>query len=370
MTKRKLLYITNQICGSGGLERVLSVKASYMADELEYEVHILTLNQKDEALFYDFSKKIQYYDISVSGIPFMYLYRYRNGIKDVINRIKPDIISVCDDGLKGMLFPVIFGKKIPVVYERHVSKQIEFNSDEDSFLKKIWLGVKLRLMNYGGSKFHKFIVLTNGNLSEWNLKNLLVIPNPLPFNTREKSSLNNKKVLVVGKQSYQKGYDRLLEIWKKVHLLHPDWKLEIYGKIDADLGLESKAVKLGLSSVVDFYPPVKNIQEKYKESSIYVMTSRFEGFGMVLIEAMSYGVPCVSFNCPYGPADIIQDSIDGFLAPNHDVDTFASKLLLLINDTELRSRMGKCSKENVLRYSIEKVVKQWDELFHSLSLKA
>ncbi|BAX82636.1 glycosyltransferase family 4 protein [Labilibaculum antarcticum] len=365
----KLLYITNQICGSGGLERVLSVKASYLAEESGYQVHILTLNQTGEDLFYDFSNEIHYHDISVGGNPFRYLYSYRKGIKDVLDRVKPDIISVCDDGLKGMLFPVIFGKKIPVVYERHVSKQIEFNSDKDSFLKKIWLSVKLRLMNYGGSKFHKFIVLTNGNLSEWDLKNLLVIPNPLPFNPLEKSTLNNKNVLVVGKQSYQKGYDRLLEIWEKVHFVHPDWNLEIYGKINTDLDLESKAEKLGLNSVVNFYPPVKNIQEKYKNSSIYLMTSRFEGFGMVLIEAMSYGVPCVSFDCPYGPADIVDDNINGFLVPNGNIDMFAEKLVSLIKDFDLRSRMGKCSSENVLRYNPEKIVKQWDVLFRSLILK-
>ncbi len=362
----KLLYITNGIHGSGGLERVLAVKASYLAEKFNYEVNILTLNSGGEELFYNFSPKIVLYDIKVSGTPISYFSCYRKGIKEILKKIKPDVISVCDDGLKGMLFPILFGKKIPVIYERHVSKQVE-NKSNNTFLKKLELNFKYWIMNYGARKFDKFIVLTNGNLKEWNLTNILVIPNPLPFTTDEKSSLMNKKILSVGKQSFQKGYDRLLKSWEIVYKRYPNWKLEIYGNLEPRLGLENMAKELKVSTSVLFCPPVKDIQSKYKEASIYVMSSRFEGFGMVLIEAMSFGVPCVSFNCPHGPADIIKNGKDGFLIKNGSIKEFAESVIKLIDNKELRTKMGKAAADNVQRFSPKTILKEWDELFKSLT---
>ena len=362
----KLLYITNGIQGSGGLERVLAVKASYLANNLGYEVHILTLNDENRNPFYTFSPKIKFHNIKAKGNAFNYFLSYRKGIKKVIKNSKPNIISICDDGLKGMLFPILFGKKIPVIYERHVSKQIEIKTEKRSFIGEIKSKLIFNLMAFGGRRFDKFVVLTKGNLKEWELNNLQVIPNPLPFNSNEKSTLSNKKVLVVGKQGYQKSYDRLLEIWELVTKKYPNWKLEVYGKIDSSFKLDEIAGNLGVASSVKFYPPVKNIQEKYKEASIYVMSSRFEGFGMVLIEAMSFGVPCISFDCPHGPADIIKNGEDGFLIENGAIIDFSNAIIQLIENKELREKMGIQAEINVKRYSPEIVVPMWDTLFKSL----
>ena len=365
----KLLYITNAINGSGGLERVLSVKASYLADNMDYEVHVLTLNNGHKNPFYDFSDKIKLHDIKVGGNPINYILQYKKGIQNIINTIQPEVISVCDDGLKGMLFPLIFGKKIPVIYERHVSKQIETRTDLVSPIHCFKIKLKFALMNFAGSKFHKFVVLTNGNLKEWELNNVEVIPNSLPFNNGEQSTLINKKILVVGKQSYQKGYDRLLDIWSLVHEKFPDWRLEVYGKLNPKFGLEAKAEALAISKSVHFYPPVKDIQKKYKEAAIYVMTSRFEGFGMVLIEAMSFGVPCVSFDCPHGPADIIENKEDGFLVEEGNIDNFVAALNLLIENNELRKKMGQVARKNAKQYAPEIIMPLWDHLFKSLIKK-
>ena len=362
----KILYITNAIHGSGGLERVLSVKASYLAENFGYNIHILTLNSRHKKPFYNFNPSIKFHDVEVGGNPINYFLKYKKGIQNVLKNLNPDVISVCDDGLKGLLFPIFFGKKIPIIYERHVSKQIEYRANNMSLVEKLKLKFKFSLMDFGGKRFHKFVVLTEGNLKEWNFKNLMVISNPLPFETLEKSKLINKKIIVVGKQSYQKGYDRLLKIWKLVHEKFPNWKLEIYGKLDSTLGLEKICENLNFKNSVSFLPPVKNIQDKYMEASIYLMTSRFEGFGMVLIEAMSYGVPCISFDCPHGPGDIINNGKDGFLVTNGDLKEFVDKLVLLMEDTVLRKSMGMVAKENVNRFNVESVMSQWDDLFQSL----
>lgn len=363
---KKLLYITNAIDGSGGLERVLAVKTKVLAEDFDYEIHIITLNQKSKNhLFFSFSEKIIQHNIEVSGNAFQYFSKYRAGIKSVVSEVQPDVVLVCDDGLKGFFVPRILGAKIPVIYERHVSKLIEI-SENQGLIKKFITLLKFSLMNFLAKDFTRFIVLTEGNKKEWRSKNVQVIPNPLPFYPTEPSSLKYKKAIAVGKQSYQKSYDRLLKAWALLPKELEDWELHIYGKFDDNLGLEQLAKNLGIEKQVYFHLPEKNIEEKYRASSIFVLSSRYEGFGMVLIEAMGFGLPCVSFNCNYGPSDIIKNEEDGFLVENGNEREFAHRLQRLMQDEVLRQQMGKKGRENVQRFLPQNVVKQWDELFKSL----
>lgn len=364
--KTKLLYITNQICGSGGLERVLSIKASYLSANFNYEVHIITLNQNKSSLFYDFDQALIYHDITAEGNRINSFWHYLKGLRSLVKKIKPDIISVCDDGLKGFFVPFLIGKPCPMVYERHVSKNIELKSERLNLIQKIKIKIIFGLMNFGAKRYNTFVVLTKGNLKEWNLDNLNVISNPLSFYPSETSTLNNKKVIAVGKQSYQKGYDRLLQSWKLVSSTFPDWTLEIYGKMDKNIGLEALAKDLKINKSVSFFPAVKNIEEKYRNSSVYVLSSRYEGFGMVLIEAMVYGVPCVAFDCPYGPSDIISNNKDGYLVANGDVIGMSEKLMFLMQNQAARKIFGTNARESVTRFSVQTIVSQWDTLFKSL----
>lgn len=361
----KLLYITNGINGAGGLERVLSIKASYLGENYGYEVTILSLNEGGNNTFYEFSPKINLVSIPVFGNPFQYMRSYRKGIKDIVAQTDPDIILVCDDGLKAFFIPTILKTTIPIIYERHVSKEIEMNH-EFPFWKKALIKAKWQLMESLAGNFQKFVVLTQGNMEEWKtLKNILVIPNPLSFYPEESSSLQNKKVIAVGKQGYQKGYDRLLRSWKTVQEKYPDWHLEIFGKIAPEFKLEELAKEFNLESSVSFHPPEKEIQDKYLDASVFVMSSRFEGFGMVLIEAMACGLPCVSFDCNYGPADIISDGEDGFLVENGNTEALAAALMEVISNKYLREIMGQNAKQNVKRFLPQTIIQQWDDVFKS-----
>jgi glycosyltransferase involved in cell wall biosynthesis len=358
----KLLYITNGIKDPSGLERVLSVKASYLAEEMGYAVHILTLNNKGAQPFYAFSTKITYHDVLVGGNPLQYIKHYINGIKKVVKTIEPDIILVCDDGLKGFFLPILLRKPCPVFYERHVSKVVELG-ENPSFFKKLTVGVKFFLMQQLGKTFDQFVVLTEDNTKEWPMPNVVVISNPLSFYPAESSMLTDKKVIAVGKHSLQKGYDRLLQSWQLVQQAYPDWQLEIYGKIDSKYGFETLSKSLHTDGSVTFFPPVADIQAKYLESSLFVLSSRFEGFGMVLIEAMACGVPCVTFDCPYGPADIVAHQKDGLVVKNDDIQGFANAIKQMLESQELRASMGKAAKQNVKRFLPEVIMPQWDTLF-------
>lgn len=358
----RILYITNGISGAGGLERVLSLKASRLVEDRGHEVAILGLNQGMNDPFYGFSPKIQMNSVSVGSNPFSYFRDYRNGIQVVVNQFKPDIISVCDDGLKGFFIPWILNTRAPIIYERHASKKIEIRQSGEKVFQKLKRRMTWAIMSRLGKRFSRFVVLTQGNRKEWpGLTNLEVIPNPLSFFPAETSTRKNNIVICVGKISYLKGHDLLVEAWKKVHRRYPEWELHLYGKENREF-LNVRSIGYNIR----FFPPERDIESKYIQSSLYVLTSRSEGFGMVLIEAMACGLPCVSFNCDSGPADIIRHGEDGFLVEKENVDELADRLIQLMEDESLRQKMGAKARENVARYKVDRILDQWEALFGEL----
>jgi glycosyltransferase involved in cell wall biosynthesis len=350
----RLLYITNGITGIGGLERVLSVKASYLADNFGYEVCMVSLNEKGKEPFYQFSPKIVFRSVVVTKGKL----KYFSGIRRIVKEFNPDIISVCDDGLKGFFVPLWIGTKVGIIYERHVSKEMVTHDRNPNLRQKL----SLLLMNIGSRLYDRFIVLTNDNKQQWKSGNVEVIPNPLPFYPDSVSELNNKCIICVGKVSVQKGYERLSEAWKLIKDKYPDWSVHIYGSVPEN----SRLPEIIREASIQIKEPVTQIQDKYMASSIYALPSRFEGFGMVLIEAMACGVPCVAFDCPCGPRDIIRNGEDGFLIENGNIEQFAKQLSVLIENEKLRKEMGRNARRNVQRYDVGIIAGMWDKLFRNL----
>lgn len=362
----KLLYITNQICGPGGLERVLAIRTDYLIQHYKYEIHIITINQNNSETFYHFNTKIHLHNINIESKKVMYLPNLVIGIRKMVKHVAPEIISVCDDGLKGFFVPFYISKKYPLIYERHAPKEILAEGRPKNFINRVKFKMEQIAMEFGAKFYDKFVVLTPQNSFEWNLNNIIVIPNPLPFKANNPSLLNTKRVIAVGRHAHSKGYDLLLEIWSEIAFDFPDWELYIFGKKNPALGLEDMAAGMGLSKSVHFKDPVSNIKEEYQKSSIFVLSSRYEGFGMVLIEAMGQGIPCVSFDCPYGPGDIINNGEDGFLIPLGDRQAFRESLKVLMTQEGVRKEMGKLAFEHVDGYLPDAIVPQWHQLFKSL----
>lgn len=350
----RLLYITNGITGIGGLERVLSIKLSYFTDTLGYDVHVVTLNESQSHPFYTFSSKIQVHNINTPKNSVSYLISYIRGINDVVKQVSPDLISVCDDGLKGLYIPLWIHKRYQsIIYERHASLRLN-NSKVQSFLIKL-----------GGCLFDRVILLTAYNRTEWISNNLEVIPNPLSFPVDEKSALTHKRIICVGSLSHNKGYDLLIKAWGKIASRYPDWKISIYGRGDSSV-YAPMLRDAKVSDSITFCGPTTEIKQKMLESSFLVLPSRSEGFGMVLIEAMACGLPCVSYDCPCGPRDIVQNGKNGFLIPPQDTDALAAGIEKLIQDHSLLQKMSENAIKSVSPYQISHVASKWASLFNQL----
>ena len=174
---------------------------------------------------------------------------------------------------------------------------------------------------------------------------------------------------MVGRYNDAKGYDYLIPAWSVVHQRHPDWVLNVYGSGEYYEQVVSWIKEKRLENSIRLHEPTDQIMEKYLESSICVMSSRYEGFPMVLLEAMASGVPCVAFDCPYGPRNIIRHEEDGLLVDYLNSSALADGLCRLIQDEDLRKRFGRQARENVRRFSKESIMSQWERVFASVAKK-
>lgn len=363
----KLLYIVPKIKNAGGVARVLSIKANYFVAHFGYEIHIISQNEEDDLPFYNFDSDIEFHNLTLKGTFLSFLNSYKKQINQKINEIQPDVILVADNGVKAFVFPFIVKTKTPIVFESHGSKFIEEHNTNWNILSKSSQNLKYWFKNFGVQKFTKVVALSEENLKEWNVKNGVVIPNPCWIKSKKMANLKSKKVIAVARNSYEKGLDRLLLIWKEITQKHPDWTLDIYTN-DVD-SLEKSALDLEIESGINYLHFVKKIQEKYLKSSIYVMTSRTEGFPMVLLEAMASGLPCIAFDCPTGPRAIITNAENGFLIPDGNIEMYIKKLSFLIENEEVRVKFGDDAKETSEHFNTDKIMEQWKVFLESLVLK-
>lgn len=360
----KILYITPSISGNGGVERVLAIRTKYLIDRYGYDINFFTYDFSLKPTFFDFHPKVKIQNGALKGNKILKILHYYNQVKEQIRNIQPDIIVICDFGWKGFCFNYFVNTKIPVVFEVHGSMYNETKPAKILFLNNIRAKVRKWLL----SKFQNVVYLSEESEKEWGYKGI-VIPNILSYLNCSQSDLEAKKVIVIARHSYEKGIDRLLAIWEKITKKHPDWKLEIFGDgilFEDNLKLSQK---LKITSTVEFYKPLKDIQKKYLDSSIYLMTSRQEGLPMSLLEAMSFGLPIVAYDCPVGPKAIIENNVNGFLIREADQDSFVQKTLELIENKELRSIIGMQAKKSAQKYDPIQIVQKWDEFFTSLFSK-
>jgi glycosyltransferase involved in cell wall biosynthesis len=282
-------------------------------------------------------------------------------------RLRPDIsISVLRREINFINSISDGSKKIG---ELHVNRSNyrNFTGCDSNIVKRLFARFWMNNLIGHLKQLDRMVVLTESAKNDWSeLSNVTLIPDPLPFNVDEVSSLTCKRVVSIGRYAYEKGNDLLLCAWAKIQDSCNDWTLDIYGVGDQtpyrhifqELGVDDRRCHL--------HESLTNVQDAYLNSSLFVLPSRFEGFSLVAIEAMACGLPVVSFDCENGPRNIIRDGQNGFLVQPFDVDAFAERLLMLIRDEELRHKMGAEARQSSRQYHIEDIALRWKSLFEEV----
>ena len=373
-----ILYVNDSLAIWGGIERVLVDKMNYLADVYDYNVHIVTTDQGQHPIPYSLSSKVSFHDL---GIQFYQKYKY-NGfkrlqiswklhrlyvsrLKEIVSQIKPDVIACVRQSLLGSVLKARCC--VPIIFESHTSCY-SYRYEVGSLLKRL----RELYYVYQVRKVNMVVTLTEGDGSDWMRynKNIVVIPNIVHLNDKGKySECLNKSVIFVGRFSKQKDIGSLLKIWSIVHQKYPEWQLHIYGGYGDQYEQLLPVLCQCVSYNIYVHDPTPNIFDEYINSSMLLLTSLYEPFGLVIPEAMSCGLPVISFDCPYGPASILSDGENGYLIKNRNIVAYADKVCALIGDLSLRMKMGKAAILDSQKYNADYIMPQWVSLFERIKGK-
>jgi len=381
MKCKKILYVYGGLYIPNGMNAIISQKVNYLADNTDYEVYVTLTERPELPHYYKLSKKVKWinFNLNFDELDIMPIHKkvwrywwkqrqFKKKLTDYIMKLHPDIIVSVTRREINFLPDINDGSK--KVAEFHFARPFYRNFHKrnipqklNKLISKLWM--KSLIINL--KRVDKFVVLTNEDKKNWlELDNVEVIPNFISCVPSIKSDGTIKRVIAAGRYSEEKGYDKLISAWQIVNQRFPDWRLEIFGSGDNKY-YQDIADSKGLSSSIRCNKAVPNISDYYVESSIYVMSSKYEGFGLVLVEAMASGIPVVSFSCPCGPIDIIKDGFNGLLAINGDIEDLAEKLCFLIGHEDVRKQLSKNAIVSIDKYRKDVVMQKWIALFDSLN---
>lgn len=361
-----LLYVTDAYAVLGGLERVLADKMNYLAEECDYDIYLLTINQGRHDFPFPLHHKVRHIDLGI-GLHQQYAYHgfkrllknrelyslLEKRIHETLLHVAVDVMVCVKLDFVGVLNKV--RRNVPLVVESHSLCKAEEIAGA-GWLRRLHVWTFKRQVR----KASAVVALTAGDARDWRCYNqhVCVIPNIVHFSDRcNNNSRAENSVVFVGRNDKQKDINSLLHIWSLVYAKHQDWTLEVYG----DFEINAPGIRV--------FKPTSDMMAHYSCGAILILTSLFEPFGLVLPEAMSCGLPVIAFDCPYGPAEIITDGGDGFLIKNRNVKAFAERVCQLIENPDLRIQMGQAGIESAQRYQADVIMPKWKELFEQLCRK-
>ena len=378
----KIVYVFSTLAKTGGTERIITEKANYYAEKFGYDITIINCLQHsgDDNHFF-LSKKVKQINI---GIPFytQYKYKYPKRLwkkwtldKQIKKNIERYVQIINPDFLIGISFfyanivSTIKCRAVKII-ECHEAKTFthsNFNHSRSllsSLFQEVWRHFYFRTIEQNADII---ITLTEGDKLQWKkAKHIEVIPNFSTMPITKYSDGVTKRVISVGRLEKEKGFYRLIDIWKDVVYKHPDWSLDIFGEGKLKDDLENR-IKSSKVRNLNLRESTLDISKEYANSSICVVTSYYEGFSLVLLEAMRHGLPCIAFDCPFGPRSIINDNINGFLINDNDTRLYAEKLCLLIENENLRKKFSKAAIEKSSSFDTESIMQRWKNLFEQVS---
>lgn len=376
----KLIYCIHSVYNPGGMERVLLNKVTYLSKLPGWEISIVTTDQHHRPPFYPFPKNVRMTDLGINysddndkgaWIKITGYLRKRRAHKRkltaLLQKEKADIVVSLYPSESSFIPDIKDGSK--KVLELHYCKFFRLQ-----YGRKGLLGMIDKWRTHQDERivrrFDKFVVLTHEDRGYWgDLPNIEVIPNAAMNLSGHYSDVTRKRVIAVGRLDYQKGFDRLVRAWDIVQrdTAFHDWQLDIFGQGEWREMLQRMIDERGLQDSLHLNQPTKQIGDEYVRSSLLVMSSHYEGFPMVMIEAMACGLPVVSFDFKCGPKDIIRDGENGLTVADGDIEGLADAMMKVMGDDRYRTMLSTNARKVVATYSEEAVMAQWLHLFTSLT---
>lgn len=348
-----IVYLVENIDVAGGIERSLITRVNYMIESCNYEITIVCTNKNTGLPYYQLHSKAKliFLDpLTAKKTLFGRIYLRFLQSKQIIN-LHSDIIISVKYTLHNLFF-YLLRKNQKLISELREPKE-QYNLESIGIKNKLNIVIR----NLVFKQQNGLIVLTNTDKQNWGFNNMHVVPNPILIDTKEVSNLKNKQILAIGRLHPIKGFDLLIKAWKKVITKHDDWQLKICGEGSEYLNLMRICSEFNLLNNVAISNQFSDVVPEFLNTSIFVMTSKFEAFGNVLVEAKGCGVPSIAFDAPSGPREIIMNGLDGFIVPVYDIDALAEKIIFLIENETVRIEMGRKAKINSELYSLDKVMK-------------
>lgn len=376
----KIVYCTDSICYLGGIQNITITKANGLA-QIGHQVWIIVTDNKYSPL-HPVDPKVQVINLDINYFEddwkskfyviksiLIKRKKHKKAIAKVLNDINPDVVISTGTSEKNFL-PNIRLNSTPIfIREIHNQKGYRLLHAKSLFEKIMAIIGNWYDYSWNINKYDQIVVLTNED-KELNWKNnskVSVISNPVTFDTNIKTApLTNKKIITAGRLVHQKNYKSLINAWKIVNQKHPDWQLEIWGDGALKNELSKQINTLGLNNKVLLMGYTNDIISWMLQASGCVLSSLYEGISLVLIEAMSCGLPIVSYACQCGPKDLIEHGKNGFLCEVNDETKLAEYICSIIEDEKLRIKIGQASKKKSEKFRIEKIATQWANLFQTL----
>ncbi|WP_192940494.1 glycosyltransferase family 4 protein [Campylobacter vicugnae] len=374
---KKILIVVPDLSIVGGRERVVANLSNELVKN--YKIYIISIFNANKNIVFDYSKNIEL--IKLSDIKEITLPNVKNPFFKILRELARPLVRFAN-----RIIIKIMSRRFIKLAKKIEPDFIIDNSDSfinGKFVLKNSAVIKLIhgkfdiYKNFNLDGLQNFVLLSSQELDSYKTKypnsNFYIIPNFIPNISNLNTNYSQKVVVSIGRLSKEKGFLRLIDIWKLIQdsKEFKDWKLHIVGDGELKEKIENKIRDLNLTNSIILKPFTKDVESEYLSASIYAMTSHFEGFGMVLIEAQSYALPTISFDIATGPRDIIENDKSGYLIEDNNLNEYATKLKTLMQDENLIAKMGAKSKEIVKsKFSKEVVMKQWMELFERIKNNA